>query len=70
MFAVDPEAIIIGGSIAAAKNLYEKAMWKQIRTFTFSRSVKKLKIEFAQQTRHAPILGAAALCLHNIKEGK
>lgn len=67
MFAVDPEAIIIGGSIAAAKNFYEKAMWKQIQTFTFSRSVTKLRIEFLEETKHAPILGAAAVCSENLK---
>ena len=68
MCAVDPEAIIIGGSIAGAKDLYEKAMWEQIKTFTFSRSAEKLKIEFTKKTKDAPILGAAAICLHNLKE--
>lgn len=68
MCAVDPEAIIIGGSIAAAKEFYEKAMWKQIETFTFSRSVKNLKIEFSEHTKDTPILGAAAVCLHNLQE--
>jgi glucokinase len=68
MCAIDPEAIIIGGSIAEAKDLYEKAMWKQIETFTFSRSVKKLKIEFTKKTKDTPILGAAAVCLDNLKE--
>jgi len=66
MCAVDPEAIIIGGSIVASKEFYEKAMWDQIKTFTFSRSVKKLKIEFSKQTKHSPILGAAAVCMQNI----
>jgi glucokinase len=67
MCAIDPEAIIIGGSISAAKDLYEKAMWKQIETFTFSRSVKNLKIEFSEHTKDTPILGAAAVCLDNLK---
>ncbi|MFC1570805.1 ROK family protein [Candidatus Omnitrophota bacterium] len=68
MCAVDPEAIIIGGSIAAAREFYEEAMWKQIKTFTFSRSVKNLKIEFTEHTEDTPILGAAAVCLHNLQE--
>lgn len=68
MCAVDPEAVIIGGSLAQAKDLYEEAMWKQVRTFTFTRSVEKLKIEFTQKTKDTPILGAAAVCLHSLQE--
>ena len=66
MFAVDPEAIIIGGSIVASKKYYEEAMWEQLNTFTFTRSVKRIKIEFSKTTKHAPVLGAAAVCLDNI----
>lgn len=66
MFAVDPEAIIIGGSIAAAKDFFEEAMWNQIRTFTYSRSVDKLKIEYSGESKYAPILGAAAVCLDHL----
>ncbi|MFC2149221.1 ROK family protein [Candidatus Auribacterota bacterium] len=68
MFAVDPEAVIIGGSIAASKDLFEEAMWKQIKTFTFHRSAEKLKIEFSKKTKYTPILGAAAVCLQHLKE--
>ncbi|NQT90878.1 MAG: ROK family protein [Candidatus Omnitrophica bacterium] len=70
MCAVDPEAIIIGGSIAASKQFFKDSMWKQIKTFTFTKSVQRLKIEFSQQTKYAPILGAAAVCLSNITENK
>jgi len=70
MCAVDPEAIIIGGSIAASKQFFKDSMWKQIKTFTFTKSVQRLKIEFSQQTKYAPVLGAAAVCLSNITENK
>jgi len=66
MFTVDPEAVIIGGSIVEAKDYYKDTMWQQIKTFTFTRSAKRIKVEFSRNAKHAPILGAAAVCLHNI----
>lgn len=68
MCAVDPEAIIIGGSVASSSEFFEKAMWDQIKTFTFSKSAEKLKVEFSKKTKFTPILGAAAVCLDNLKE--
>ena len=68
MCAVDPEAIIIGGSVASSSEFFEKAMWDQIKTFTFSKSAEKLQVEFSKKTKFTPILGAAAVCLDNLKE--
>lgn len=60
MLAVDPEAIIIGGSIAKAAQYYEKAMWESIKTFSYPKSVEKLVIEFTDNSQ-IQILGSAAL---------
>lgn len=68
MCAVDPEAVIIGGSIAAASDLYEESMRETIRTFTFTHSAERLKVEFSKKTKFTPILGAAAVCLDNLKQ--
>ncbi len=67
MFAVDPEMIIIGGSIAKANEFYKDSMLSTINTFPYSRSAQKLKIEFSNQLNPA-ILGASALVFNGINE--
>ncbi len=61
LYAFDPEAIIIGGSIAKAFPLYEEALWKEVRNFPYPQSVENLKIAPAD-VDNAGILGAALLC--------
>ncbi|MCG8527213.1 MAG: ROK family protein [Opitutales bacterium] len=63
LFSVDPEAIILGGSISKDYELFEESMWKRIHTFTYRRSVDRLKV-FPSKLDDSPVLGAAALCLH------
>ncbi|MGD9108101.1 MAG: ROK family protein [Gammaproteobacteria bacterium] len=65
MCAIDPQAIIIGGSIANSRKFFETAMCNEIANFTYPRSAKRLKIEFST-TKNSPILGAAAICLDKI----
>jgi glucokinase len=60
MFAVDPEIIIIGGSVSKSFPFYEKQMWKSIQSFAYSKSVSRIKIEISEM-EHVAILGAAAL---------
>ena len=62
LYAYDPEAIVIGGSIAKAFPLFEEAMWKETRRFPYPKSVENLKIAPAD-VENAGILGAALLCL-------
>lgn len=57
--AIDPEAIIIGGSIAKAAKYYDAAMWSVIRKFTYPKTVEKLKIEYSEGD--VQVLGSAAL---------
>ena len=61
LYAFDPEAIVIGGSIAKAFPLFEEAMWKEARRFPYPQSVENLKIAPAD-VENAGILGAALLC--------
>jgi len=60
MFAVDPEAIIIGGAVSQAFSFFEKSMRERIKTFPYKHAVERLIIETTDQPQIA-ILGAAAL---------
>ncbi len=60
MFAVDPEAIIIGGSVSRAFPFFEKSMRERMKSFPYKLAVKRLVIEKSDQSQIA-ILGAAAL---------
>ncbi len=60
MMAVDPELIVIGGTLAKAFPYFEKAMWEKVKTFPYRHSVKHLKIEQSIEPDIA-ILGAASL---------
>jgi len=60
MFAVDPEAIILGGSVCRSYSFFQDAMWKQVKTFPYKNSLERLVIEKSEEEQIA-ILGAAAL---------
>lgn len=58
--AVDPRIIIIGGSLAKAKALFEDFMWKSISETLFPSTLKNFKVHFSE-TENVAILGASAL---------
>ncbi len=60
MYAIDPEKIIIGGSVAKSHKLFEEAMYQSINSFAFQTALKSFKIEFSN-TPDIAILGAASL---------
>ncbi|VAW10558.1 hypothetical protein MNBD_BACTEROID03-1768 [hydrothermal vent metagenome] len=60
MFTVDPEVVILGGSIARAFPFFEKEIHKTLKTFTYQHSLKKFKILHSENEGIA-ILGAVAL---------
>lgn len=60
MLAVDPEAIIIGGSVSRAFPFFEKAMRERMRIFPYQRALRRLVIKRSSQP-HIAVLGAAAL---------
>ena len=63
MLAVDPEAIILGGSISQAFPFFEKTMREKMKSFPYPHAVEKLMIETSEEPDIA-ILGAAALFLN------
>lgn len=69
LYAVDPEAIIIGGSVSKSFSLYEKAMWEEIKTFPFRITLEKIRI-LPSNLAEVAIYGAAALCINNLYDRK
>ena len=62
MLAVDPQAIILGGSVVRSFALFEKPMRRRLEAFPYQRSAERLVIEVSDEPQIA-VLGAAALCL-------
>lgn len=60
LFTYDPELIVIGGSIKESFQYYQKAMWEHINTFTYPKSLAKLRIELSELMLPG-VLGAGAL---------
>ena len=61
LFVYDPDAIIFGGSIANAYSYFEEAMRKEMESFDYPETIKKIQI-LISTNKDISILGAAALC--------
>ena len=59
LYAIDPEIIILGGSVSKAYAFYQSALHQQLETFAYSPVVDRLTIKVSD-TPHIAILGAAA----------
>lgn len=62
MYAVDPEAIILGGSVSRAFEFFKDSMLETVSGFAYSIALKKITI-MPSVTDNIAILGAAALYL-------
>ncbi|MFT6322385.1 MAG: glucokinase [Granulosicoccus sp.] len=60
LYALDPEVIILGGSVSKAYSFYQAALWEKLKDFSYSPTVERLTIEISENP-NIPILGAAAL---------
>lgn len=60
LLTVDPEAIVIGGSVSKSFHLYKDAMWDEISTHAFGFALENLKI-VPSDIEDIAILGAGAL---------
>ncbi|WP_162416312.1 ROK family protein [Cyclobacterium roseum] len=69
MYTYDPQAIVIGGSVANAYPYFEATMKESFSDFIYPESIKKLKIH---QTKNEDIalLGAAALVDLSLEHAK
>jgi glucokinase len=59
-YAVDPEAIVLGGSVSKSYGLFQASLWETFQTYAYSIAKERLKIEVSE-TENIAILGAAAL---------
>lgn len=62
MYAVDPEMIVLGGSVSRSFEFYREALRDSLQNFMYTRAARDLRIEVSD-LEHGAILGAAALCL-------
>ena len=62
LHTVDPELIILGGSVSNAFEYFEAAMHRQLQTFAFPKTIESLKI-LRSTLPNVAVLGAASLCL-------
>ena len=66
ILSLDPEIIIIGGSISKSFKYFKDSMNKVFGDFPYQNSIKNLKITVSKLSQ-GPVLGAAALYLENNK---
>jgi len=62
LFALAPEAIIMGGSVSQSYELFEKGMRKVFEDFPYQKLYRDLKIEISAETNMA-VLGASSLVI-------
>ena len=60
VYSIDPEIIVLGGSVSKSFRFFRKEMWKSLEEFGYPKSIEKIKIEVSE-TEQSAILGAAAL---------
>ena len=60
VYAYDPQAIVIGGSVSKAFRFFQHEMFQALQEFTFPESIKRLKI-LQSVNEDITLLGAAAL---------
>jgi len=66
LFALAPEAIILGGSVSQSFPLFEKSMRKTFEYFPYQRIYRDLKIEVSDDANMA-VLGASSLVIDSIR---
>jgi glucokinase len=69
IFAIDPEIIVLGGSVSKSYEFFKDAMWNSIRRFPYMKSIENIKIEVSK-TKYMAVLGAAALYYESVKNGE
>ena len=67
LYAVDPDIIVLGGSVSQSYRFFKQAMWESIRTFIYTLVLKNIRIGVTRVSNIA-ILGAAALYYDAIRK--
>lgn len=69
MYSLDPQIIVLGGSVSKSYTFFQQKMWDSINSFKYSISLEKIIVEFSEK-ENISILGAAALFLDSNLDGK
>ncbi len=59
-YAVDPEIILLGGSVSKSYRFFRVALWETFQGYAYSLAKERLRIEVSE-TENIALLGAAAL---------
>jgi len=62
LLVVDPQLIVIGGSVAKSFDLFIDALWQELKTFPYQRVIERLNIVQSSNANSA-LIGAAELYL-------
>lgn len=60
MYAYDPQLIVLGGSVRHAYAFFEQTMWQEIKTFAYTKTAERIRVEVSE-LENSGIIGAAAL---------
>jgi glucokinase len=60
MYAYDPQLIVLGGSVRHAYAFFEQSMWQEIKTFVYTKTAERIRVEVSE-LENSGIIGAAAL---------
>ncbi|MBK7106992.1 MAG: ROK family protein [Ignavibacteriae bacterium] len=63
MYALNPEIIILGGSVSKAYKFFKKSMYEKINEYEFKTQLTQLKIE-RSTLKNSAILGASSLVVN------
>ncbi len=64
LLMIDPQLIVIGGSVSHSFDLFIESVWKHLADFPYQNVIKNLLIEKSRQ-QHSSLLGAAQLYLES-----
>jgi len=65
LYTVDPQVIILGGSIGNSFDLFMPSVWRHLNNFLFPSVIKNLRIE-KSDLKDCALLGAAGLIYNKL----
>ena len=67
LFTLDPQLIVLGGSVSKAFAYFKESMWDGLRDFPYQPVIRNIRIEVSE-TDNIALLGAAALFHSNARK--
>lgn len=69
LYAYDPEAIVLGGSVSKGYKFFQEAMMQGLQDFAYPESVRSLHI-YQSENENISLLGASAIIRQQLKVAK